>query len=237
MIWEDLKVYRKLSKEELKPAFKDFTSIVAGYLKPFGFVLHGRMLIRLFNDLLQVIHLDTRGSWMGISDSFKIEISLVAVSDKSPFIRGFDLTGRKKIEEIAVGIRNYNRITQEYSLLADYLSRKIIESIFPYFEKFKSSVQVIGDREHFKTNYSNDNLILYCELQNKVNIAAECMIAKTLAFYSSIGAVQSPILEYTDELELYKQCLAVNDWLPVLQQLEQNKKEVLKKLKIKPVLK
>lgn len=62
MRWEDLKVYKQLTKEELKPAFKDFTKNVADNLKPFGFFLHGRKLIPVSNDLLHVIHLDTRGS-------------------------------------------------------------------------------------------------------------------------------------------------------------------------------
>jgi hypothetical protein len=80
MRWEELKVYRPLTKVELKPAFKDFTKIIAENLKPFGFSLYGRKLIALSNDLLHVIHIDTRGSWSGVSEYFKTEISLVAIS-------------------------------------------------------------------------------------------------------------------------------------------------------------
>lgn len=87
MRWEDLKVYRPLTKEELKPAFKDFTKIIADNLKPYGFYQYGRKLIAFSDDLLHIIHLDTRGSWAGVSEFFKTEVSVVAVSDKSPFIK------------------------------------------------------------------------------------------------------------------------------------------------------
>lgn len=236
MKWEDLKVYRKLSKEELKPAFKHFTSIVALNLKPFGFVLHGRMLVRLLNDLFQVIHIDTRGSWSGISEYFKTEISLVAVTDKSPFVRGFDLTGRRRIEELAAGLRNYNQITQEYPLLADYLSRQVTESVLPYFNKYSNSGLVLNDRNFFKTNYSHDNLILFCELQNKMDIEARAIIIKNLSFYASITPAKSALHEFIDELELYKNRLEVDDWVSIQQKLEENKSEVLRKLKINPAV-
>lgn len=237
MRWEDLKVYRPLSKEELKPAFKDFTKITADSLKPFGFSLHGRKLIALSNDLLQIIHLDTRGSWAGVNEYFKTEISIVAVSDKSPFIRGFELTGIKKIEDIVIGIRDSYRITQEYHLLADFMTRKIIEHVLPYFDKFNNSKKILDDRRSFKigdVSQGNDNLILFCELQNKMNIEAGKMIDKNLAFYSSLNPDRSKLKEYFEELELYKSGLQANDWSAIDQKLEANKIQVFKKLKINP---
>ena len=237
MRWEELRVYRPLTKEELKPAFKDFTKIIADNLRPFGFSLHGRKLIALSNDLLQIIHLDTRGSWAGVSQYFKTEIALVAVSDKSPFIRGFELTGSKKIEDIVIGIRDNYRITQEYPLLAEFLTRKIIESVLPYFDRYDNSKKVLSDRKSFKLGdmvQRNDNLILFCELQNRINVEAAKIIDKTLAFYSSLYSDRSQLGEYFDELELYKSGLAANDWIVIEKKLETNKSEVFKKLKIKP---
>jgi hypothetical protein len=237
MRWEELKVYRPLTKEELKPAFKDFTRIIADNLKSFGYSLHGRKLIALSNDLLQIIHLDTRGSWAGVSEYFKTEISLVAVSDKSPFIRGFELTGSKKIEDIVLGIRDNYRITQEYALLADFLTRKIIERVIPYFDMFDSSKKVLNDRKSFRLDdkvQRNDNLILFSELQNRTNVDAVKIIDKTLAFYSSLYTDRLQLGEYFDELELYKSGIAAKDWAVIEQKLQANKSEVFKKLKIKP---
>jgi hypothetical protein len=237
MRWEDLKVYRPLTKEGLKPAFKDFAKIIADNLKPFGFALNGRKLIALSNDLLQIIHLDTRGSWAGVSEYFKTEISMVAVSDKSPFIRGFELTGSKQIEDIVVGIRDNYRITEEYSLLAEFLTRKIIENLLPYFDKYDNSKKVLQDRKSFRLGHMgerNDNLILFCELQNGANIEASKIVDKTLAFYLSLYPEKSQLGEYFQELELYRQALLGKDWTAIEQKLEANKSEVFKKLKIKP---
>src|SRR5690606_30536247 len=139
MNWEDLKVYRPLKKEELKTAYKDFTKIIADNLLVDGYELKGRKLIKQSNDLFHIIHLDTRGSWMGISDSFKTEISICSVYDTDTFILNYELTASKKIEDLVPKIRNYYRITQEYLLLADFLTRKIRESILPYFSQYKSS--------------------------------------------------------------------------------------------------
>jgi hypothetical protein len=237
MRWEELKVYRPLTKEELKPAFTDFTRIIAENLKPFGFSLHGRKLISLSNDLLQIIHLDTRGSWAGVSEYFKTEISLVAVSDKSPLIRGFELTGNKKIEDIVIGIRDNYRITQEYPLLAEFLTRKIIESVLPYFDRYDNSKKLLSDRKSFSLGnmvQRNDNLFLFSELQNRMNVESAKIIDKTLAFYSSLYPDRSQLREFFDELELYKNGLAANDWTVIEKKLETNKSEVFKKLKIKP---
>jgi hypothetical protein len=235
MKWEELKVYRPLTKEELKPAFKDFTKIIADNLKPFGFSLVGRKLIARSNDLLQIIHIDTRGSWTGISDYFKTEIALVAVSDKSHFFRGFELTGSKRIEDIITGIRDYYRITKEYALLADFLTRKIIDVILPYFDKYNSSEKILSDRNSFKLGNlveKNDNLILFCDLQNRINFDAEKIIDKTLGFYSSVHPDKSPFNEYYEELKLYKQGLLHNNWTIIEQKLQTNEKEVLRKIKL-----
>jgi hypothetical protein len=235
MKWEELKVYRPLAKEELKPAFKDFTKIVAANLAPFGFSLVGRKLIARSNDLLQIIHLDTRGSWTGISDHFKTEIALLVVSDKSHFFRSAELTGSKRIEDIIIGIRDNYRITKEYALLADFLTRKIIDVILPYFDKYNSSEKILSNRDFFKLGNqieNNENLILFCELQNRINIDAEKIIDKTLGFYSMVHPDKSPFNEYREELKIYKQGLLLNNWTIIEQKLQANETEVLRKIKL-----
>ena len=150
MNWEDLKVYRPLKKEELKTAYKAFTKIIADNLLVDGYELKGRKLIKLSDDLFHIIHLDTRGSWMGTSDSFKTEISICSVYDTDTFILNYELTASKKIEDLVPKIRNYYRITQEYSLLADFLTRKIRESILPYFSQYKPSKDILKNLSKFK---------------------------------------------------------------------------------------
>jgi hypothetical protein len=238
MKWGDLKVYRPLNQEELKPSFKVFTAIIADNLKPFGFVQHGRKMISLSNDLLHVVHIDTRGSWSGVSEYFDTEISLCAVSDKSPVIRGFELTGSRKLEEIAVGIRDSYRVTKEYELLADFLSRKIVEKVIPYFGQYDSSAKVLKDRGSFVTGTArriNDSLVLHCELQNRQNRIAGKIVDQTLAFYQSLGTYSNnpKFLEYFKELEIFRDGLLKNDWLFIEDKLSKNRTEVFKKLKIK----
>ncbi|WP_142685420.1 hypothetical protein [Chitinophaga polysaccharea] len=225
MRWEDLKVYRPLSKEELKPAYKDFTQIMAANLKQFGFHLVGRKLVTLSNDLFHIIHLDTRGSWMGLSEYFKTEISLVAVCDKSPFIRKWEQNGAKKIEELAIGIRDNYRITKEYPLLANFLTEKIIEHVLPYFDKYDTSLKVLADRDAFKYDLymtENANLLLFAELQNGINVEAEEIIDKTLMMARTSN-------EYIDELNIFKDGLQTGNWDLINQKLASNKQEVFKK--------
>ena len=143
MNWEDLTVYTPLKKEGLQTAYKDFTKIVAGSLVQDGFELRGRKLIKKSDDLFHIVHLDTRGSWMGTSDSFKTEISICSVYDTDTFVLNYELTASKKIEDLVPKIRNYYRITQEYPLLADFLTRKIRESILPYFSQYQTSKDVL----------------------------------------------------------------------------------------------
>lgn len=137
MKWEDLKVYKPLKKEDLKNAYKEFAQIVAKNLSQYGFELKGRKLIKQSNDLFHIIHLDTRGSWMGISDSFKTEISICSICDTDTFVLNYELTASKTIEELIPKIRNHYRISQEYQLLADFITRKIVETILPYFFNYK----------------------------------------------------------------------------------------------------
>lgn len=150
MNWEDLKVYRPLKKEELKTAYKDFTRIIAENLLLDGYALKGRKLIKQSDDLFYVIHLDTRGSWMGTSDSFETEISICSIYDTDTFILNYELTASKKIEDLVPKIRNHYRISKEYPLLADFLTRKIKESILPYFSQYKSSKDILNSLTNFK---------------------------------------------------------------------------------------
>lgn len=235
MNWEDLKVYRPLQKEDLKAAYKDFTKIVSENLLLDGFETRGRKLIKLSNDIFHIVHLDTRGSWMGVSDSFKTEISIGTIYDTDTFVLNYELTGSKRIEEIIPKIRNYYRITEEYKLLADFITRKIRESIIPYFSQFQTSKDVLSNRGMFKIdNLSeiterNSNLILYCELANKVDVASSEILAEKLNKLKRLNAKDSAINEIVELRNLVQE----KDWDKISEKLLSNKQQVLKKLKFK----
>lgn len=235
MNWEDLKVYRPLQKENLKAAYKDFTKIVSENLLLDGFETRRRKLIKLSNDLFHIVHLDTRGSWMGVSDSFKTEISIGTIYDTDTFVLNYELTGSKRIEEIIPKIRNYYRITEEYKLLADFITRKIRESIIPYFSQFQTSKDVLSNRGMFKIdNMSeiterNSNLILYCELANKVDVASSEILAEKLNKLKRLNAKDSTINEIVELRNLVLE----KDWDKISEKLLSNKQQVLKKLKFK----
>ena len=235
MNWEDLKVYRPLKKEELKTAYKDFTKIIADNLLVDGYELKGRKLIKQSNDLFHIIHLDTRGSWMGISDSFKTEISICSVYDTDTFILNYELTASKKIEDLVPKIRNYYRITQEYLLLADFLTRKIRESILPYLSQYKSSKDILNKLSKFKLDNTteiterNSNLIIYCELANKTDLKSAEILIDRLTKYRKIN-VDDKIIKHT---ELLLDLIQKSKWEEVEKLLDDNKRQVFKKLKIK----
>lgn len=238
MNWEDLKVYRPLKKEDLKTAYKDFTKIIADNLLVDGFQLKGRKLIKQSNDLFHIIHLDTRGSWKGTSDSFKTEISICSVYDTDTFILNYELTASKKIEDIVPKIRNYYRITQEYPLLANFLIRKIRESILPYFSQFNSSKDVLKQLTKFRVDNTteiserNSNLILYCELANKTSSKSIEILKDRLKKYRNIN-VDDTIIKHT---ELLLSFIQGHKWEAVESLLDDNKRQVFKKLKIKDLI-
>jgi len=236
--WEELTVYRPLIKEELKPAYKDLTKIVADNLSHFGFKLNGRKLIRLSNDLFHIIYLDTRGSWTGLGDTFEIEIAVVTVCDKDTFLRNFELTGSRKILDLIPKLRNHYRITQEYKLLADFLTRKIIEFILPYFDRYPSSKQVLADIKNYKIDRMtelterNGNLILFSELLNHLdNNATDILTAKLEQLYRTYSK-KDKCLEYFEETENYLGWLKSNSWDKIENHLRDSQKEIFKKLKI-----
>lgn len=237
MNWEDLKVYKPLKKEELKTAHKDFTKIMADNLLADGYELKGRKLVKQSTDLFHIIHLDTRGSWMGTSDSFKTEISICSVYDTDTFILNYELTASKKIEDLVPKIKNYYRVTQEYSLLADFLTRKIRESILPYFSQYKSSKDILNQLTKFKLDNPteiterNSNLILFSELANKTVIKSTEILTDRLTKYRNIKA-DDKIIKQTEWL---LSLIQGRQWEEIDNLLSDNKRLVFKKLKIKEV--
>ena len=238
MNWEDLTVYRPLKKEDLKSAYKDFSKIVADHLLQNGFEVRGRKLIKQSGDLFHIIHLDTRGSWMGISEYFKTEISICSIYDIDTFILNYELTASKKIEDLVPKIRNYSRITQEYPLLADFLTRKIREYILPYLSHYQTSKDVLSNRKKFKFDSltdimeRNSNLILYCELTNNVNLVSSEILKMRLTKLKNIKSDISTIKK--DEIFLH--LIQERNWGKINEILIDNKEQIFKKLKIKEKL-
>jgi len=235
MNWEHLKVYKPLKRDDLKIAYKDFTKIVAENLLQDGFELKGRKLFKQSNDLFHIVHLDTRGSWTGISDSFKTEISICSVYDTETFILNYELTASRKIEDLVPNIKNHYRITEEYPLLADYLTRKIREQVLPYFSQYKTSKDILNNRKKFKLdNVSeiterNSNLILYCELTNKIDKVSSEILSAKLTRLRNLKDVDSSIIVVDDLLHLIQD----KNWEKINEILIDNKLQVFGKLKIK----
>lgn len=233
--WEDLTVYRPLTKEELKPAYKDFTKIIAGNLSHFGFKLNGRKLIKLSNDLFHIIHLDTRGSWTGLGDSFKIEIALVPVCDTDVFMKNYELTGSKRITDIIPKLKDYYRITQEYKLLADFITRKLIDFVLPYFDKYDSTKKVLTYASKFNVDSMterNQNLILFSELLNHTDKFATKIVTSDLEKLNRIYPNKNKAADLFTDLENYSAWLKLKDWAKIDKDLQDKKATVLKKLKL-----
>lgn len=234
MKWEDLTVYKTLQKEDLNVAKKEIECIILNNLQPYGFSKYQRKLIRKSEDLLHIIHLDTRGSWMGASRSLKTEISLVSIYDTEIFIDGCELTARKRIQDLIPSIKNYHQITLEYKLFADFISRQLIEFIIPYFDKYKNSKDILSNSRKFKIDETtemterNRNLILYCELSNHINKSSIKILNKKIA---QIDRIKNDPDKDNEILKL-KEAIEKKDWAEVDNILEKKKNLVNNKIKI-----
>lgn len=234
MKWEDLKVYKTINKDELKLAKKEIEKIVFSNLSHFGFKKYRRELIRSSNDIFHIIQLDTRGSWMGASMSLKTKIGIVSIYDTDFFINNDELTGCKKLEQIIPTIKNYYQITQEYELFADFISRKLVEDIIPYFNQFENSKDILLKSENFKVDNltevseRNQNLVLYCRLANHQNeevldiLEKKIQLAIRLNQQEKVTCIESLIKE-----------IQTSNWENIDEILQGNKKRVLDKLKLK----
>lgn len=234
MKWEDLKVYKTINKDELKLAKKEIEKIVFSNLSHFGFKKYRKVLIRSSNDIFYIIQLDTRGSWMGASMSLKTKIGIVSIYDTDFFINNNELTGCKKLEQIIPTIKNYYQITQEYELFADFISRKLIENIIPYFNQFENSKDILLKSENFKVDNltelseRNQNLILYCRLANHQNeevldiLEKKIQLAIKLNQQEKVMCIESLIKE-----------IQTSNWENIDKILQGNKERVLDKLKLK----
>jgi len=248
MAWEDLKAYRPLKKEDLKLAFKDLTNIIGMNLKEYGFERKDRKLYRLSYDLLEVIEIDYRGNWTGQNEYFKTNIGLIPLCWPG-LVKDYYLVASKEIKEIDSSIKNHYRLTEEYNLLADYLTRKIVSNVLPYFNKYNSTEKVLKHYKDFKyksvcggndINKSNF-LILFSELkQHRIKNAIE-IIDNELAYINLARTNLSDtkaLIKLESEKSIWeslKSNTEGNRWNELDFQFAETEKEEIRKLKIKPV--
>ncbi|WP_290845345.1 hypothetical protein [Flavobacterium sp.] len=166
MNWEDLKYYKPIEKAELAKAKKTIENVIAANLAPFGFQKFGRKLIRKSNDVIHLIHLDSRGSWSGSSNSMKTEFAVISIYDTDILVKNYEPISGSRIEDLAPKLKNYYQITQEFELFADYLSKKIIEIIVPYFDKYRSSEDVLAKGITFGATKNLMQLCLASDAKN-----------------------------------------------------------------------
>ncbi len=166
MNWEDLKFYKPLQKEELNDAKKSIENIIAERLTPFGFRKFGKKLIRKSDDLVHIIHLDSRGSWQGASNSLKTEIAIVSIYDTDILLENFEPISGCYIQNLEPKLRNYYQITKEFNDFAEFLSKKIIEIVLPHFDKYLNSKDVLNKGIQIG---ASKNLKLFCELTKNSN--------------------------------------------------------------------
>tara|TARA_R110000744_G_C19211493_1_gene546118 strand:- start:39 stop:815 length:777 start_codon:yes stop_codon:yes gene_type:complete len=234
--FEKIKVFKSLPKEQWKPAYNELNKIIGTNLKEYGFKKKGRKHYRLTNDLLEIIDVDNRGSWTGAQDDMEIRIGLVPYCWEG-LTNEYYLVGSKKIEEIDTSIRKHFRISQEYLILADYLSERIINNILPFFDKYNSTKKIVSQSNifpyqisHLSNNYNNHFLILFSEIkQRKINKSIE-IIDKLI----EVGTLAKNELEINKWTEI-KTLLKNKDWEATDIMLTENEGRELAKLKIKPV--
>ncbi|RED22499.1 hypothetical protein BD847_3129 [Flavobacterium cutihirudinis] len=170
MAWQDLKFYKPIDKTELSNAKKSIENIIAEKLAPFGFKKLGRKLIRKSNDIIHIIHLDSRGSWSGSSNSMQTEFAIVSIYDTDILVENFEPISSSYIQHLKPELKNFYQITQEFNLFSEYLGQKIVEIILPYFDRYMSSKDVLEKNIQIgKTK----NLNQLCILSNTKNLTEE----------------------------------------------------------------
>jgi hypothetical protein len=248
MIWEDLKVYKPLKKEDLESAFRDLTKILGQNLKEYGFKKQDRKLYRLSNDILEVIDFDYRGSWTGQNEVFDTNIGLIPLCWPN-LIKDYYLIASKEIKEIDPKIKNHYRICKEYDLLADYLTKRIIKTVLPYFEKYNSTAKIVknsgdfkyktksGGKDIFKSNF----LILFSELKQHKNKKAIKILDNEIDYLTHLmtnspdSKSQIHIEIELDKWKKIKQQVINKNWIDLDLAFKQTESEEIGRLKIKPV--
>tara|TARA_R100000541_G_scaffold42384_1_gene49678 strand:+ start:154 stop:732 length:579 start_codon:yes stop_codon:yes gene_type:complete len=177
MNWEELKFYKPLEKTELTEAKKSLEAIVTEKLTPYGFKKSGRKLIRKSNDLIHLIHLDSRGSWQGTSNRLKIEFAIVSIFDTDILVENFEPISSSYIQDLDPNLKNYYQITKEFTLFGQYISRKIIEIILPYFDQYLHSSDVLKKGIEFG---ETKNLKHFCALSISIKDSDNELIGNQL---------------------------------------------------------
>ncbi|WP_417213199.1 hypothetical protein [Bizionia sp.] len=235
--FEKIKVFKSLPKEQWKPAYNELNKIIGANLKEYGFKKKGRKHYRLTNDLLEIIDIDNRGSWTGAKDNMKIRVGLVPYCWEG-LTNEYYLVGSKKIEEIDKSIRKHFRISQEYLILADYLSERIINNILPFFNKYNSTEKIINQPYNFPYYskrggddiHKSQFLILFSELkQHKVKEAIE-ILENEIEYNKGLENI-----EIVYKWKRLKELVETENWTEIDEILSENEKKELNKLKIKPV--
>ncbi len=235
--FEQIKVFKSLPKEQWKTAYNELNKIISENLKEYGFKKKGRKHYRLTNDLLEVIDIDNRGSWTGATDDIEIRIGLVPYCWEG-LTNEYYLIGSKKIEEIDNTIRKHFRISEEYILLANYLSEKLISKALPFFEKYNSTKKITsqpyifplyskcGGNDIFKSQF----LILFSELkQHKANNVIE-IIENEIELHEKLENI-----EIVNNWKKLKELIERRSWTEIDKILSKIEQIELNKLKIKRV--
>lgn len=223
-MWEDLVVYKPLEKQELRVAKKEIEKLISDGLIPYGFKKYGKKLIRQSEDLFHIIHLDSRGSWMGSSKYLKTEIAIISVFDTEVIIENHEPISGLYIENIIPNIKNYYQITQEYKLFADFILRNLKEYILPFFDNYPNSKEVLA--KEIKQR-QNQNLILWSELNNHIANKSLNIIKARIELLKRNN--------YLDPLEFWtniEKDVENSNWKRIDEILNTRRKEVYKKLKI-----
>jgi hypothetical protein len=74
----------------------------------------------------------------------------------------------------------------------------------------------------------SDDLVLFCELQNNMNVHAAGILDGRILQMQQFNQQG----EYLAELRIYREGLRINDWTAIEEKLSANKVEVMKKLKL-----
>lgn len=154
--WENLKVYRNLSPDEIPACFKEFSWLVLAALECDGFKLkETKTLKKLFrhnNEFEQSIHFDNSSRWAKNQKDIQIWICIKPLySDKEQLFRIFEAY------QVDKSFKMSYPLTQEYKLLAENMVEKIQKHILSFFDRFSSSEKIVKQSKQLAEYYEIPN--------------------------------------------------------------------------------
>lgn len=167
-MWEDLKIYKQLDKNEINSIFKKFGKLILSHLDNYA-IEQTNSIIKLYrttNQLEQAIFIEKS------SGSYDLKVRVCIKPLDFYKLHKFTMLNIVTLGDI---MNNHRRtsypLTQEWTDLSLYLATRIKNEIEDYFNKYDSYEKIINKRKEIEPkDFGLDNkyeLLIYAAIKTK----------------------------------------------------------------------